>query len=95
MPERLAELIGQIKQGQQYLLVSERKQPLKARWASDKITEWRRIAEVSCAEDGRGKTLNDRCGTAASRLLNAGLILAEIANDKGWSLRHKGNGNEH
>ncbi|HID30406.1 MAG TPA: site-specific integrase, partial [Desulfobacterales bacterium] len=53
--ERLAELIDQTPQGQQYLLVSETKQPLTARWASNKITEWRRVAEVPLSEDGREK----------------------------------------
>ncbi len=93
--ERLAELIDQTPQGQQYLLVSERKQPLTARWASNKITEWRRVAEVPRAEDGREKTLNDTRGTAATRLLNAGLTLAEIANYMGWSIRYAANVIEH
>lgn len=93
--ERLAELIDQTPQGQQFLLVSERKQPLTARWASNKITEWRRVAEVSRAEDGREKTLNDTRGTAATRLLNAGLTLAEIANYMGWSIRYAANVIEH
>jgi len=93
--ERLAELIDQTPQGQQYLLVSETKQPLTARWASNKITEWRRVAEVPLSEDGREKTLNDTRGTAATRLLNAGLTLAEIANYMGWSIRYAANVIEH
>jgi integrase len=86
--ERLAELIDQTPQGQQFLLVSETGRPLSARWASNKITEWRRIAGVLPAEDGREKTLSDTRGTAATRLLNAGLTLAEIANYMGWSVRY-------
>ena len=86
--DRLAELIDQTPQGQQFLLVSETGRKLSARWASNKITEWRRIAEVPKADDGREKTLSDTRGTAATRLLNAGLTLAEIANYMGWSVRY-------
>ena len=37
---------------------------------------------------GREQRLQDCRGTAATRLLNAGLSLSEIANHLGWSLRH-------
>lgn len=88
---KLAEIVDNTPQGQEFLLVSERKRPLSARWASNKITEWRRVANVPLSEDGREKTLNDTRGTAATRLLNAGLTLAEIANYMGWSIRYAAN----
>lgn len=34
-------------------------------------------------------------GTAATRLLNAGLGLSQIANHMGWSIRHAANVIEH
>lgn len=92
---RLAELIDQTPQGQQFLLVSDTGRPLTARWASNKITEWRRTAKVPHTEDGREKKLNDTRGTAATRLLNAGLTLAEIATYMGWSVRYAANVFEH
>ncbi len=38
---------------------------------------------------------NCNCATAATRLLNAGLSLSEIANHMGWSIRHAANVIEH
>jgi cyanate lyase len=46
-------------------------------------------------DDGREKTLNDMRGTAATRLLNAGLSLAEISNYMGWSIRYASTVIEH
>lgn len=89
--EGLERLINETPHGQSRLLVGEKGGDLSARWASNKITEWRRIAGVSKAEDGREKTLHDTRGTAATRLLNAGLSLAEIANYLGWSIRYAAN----
>ena len=93
--QRLGEIIDQTPQGQQCLLVAERGGRLTARWASNQITKWRRIAKVSLAEDDREKTLNDTRGTAATKLLNAGLTLAEISNYMGWSIRYAANVIEH
>ena len=59
------------------------------------ITRWRRIANVSHADDGREKSLNDTRGTAATKLLNAGPSLAQIANFMGWSVRYAANVIEH
>ena len=87
--------IDQTPQGQQFLLVAERGEKVSARWASNQITKWRRLADVSLSEDGREKTLNDTRGTAATKLLNAGLTLAEIANYMGWSVRYAANVIEH
>ncbi|MEP0208805.1 MAG: site-specific integrase [Paracoccaceae bacterium] len=92
---RLGEIIDQTPQGQQFLLAGERLPRVSARWASNQITKWRRIANVALSEDGREKTLNDTRGTAATKLLNAGLTLAEISNYMGWSIRYAANVIEH
>lgn len=92
---RLAKIIDATPEGQQMLLVSQRGLPLTKRWASNQITKWRRLAKVPAMDDGREKTLNDMRGTAATRLLNAGLTLAEIANYMGWSIRYASTVIEH
>ena len=56
---------------------------------------WREKAGVPKSEDGREKTLQHMRGTAATRLLNAGLSLSEIAAHIGWSVRHAANVIEH
>lgn len=58
--------------------------------ASEGIRQWRDKAGLS--SDLR---LYDARGTAATRLLNAGLSLAEIANHMGWSIRFAANVIEH
>lgn len=93
--DRLAKIIDETPKGQQLLLVSHQGQPLTKRWASNQITKWRRLAEVPAMDDGREKTLNDMRGTAATRLLNAGLSLAEISNYMGWSIRYASTVIEH
>lgn len=58
--------------------------------ASEGLRQWR--DEVGLRRDLR---LQDCRGTAATRLLNAGLSLSEIANHMEWSLRHAANVIEH
>lgn len=58
--------------------------------ASEGLRQWRDKAGLS--SDLR---LQDCRGTAATRLLNAGLSLSEIANHMGWSIRHAANVIEH
>lgn len=58
--------------------------------ASEGVRQWRDKAGLS--DDLR---LYDARGTAATRLLNAGLSLAEIANHMGWSVRYAANVIEH
>lgn len=54
--------------------------------ASEGVRQWRDKAGLS-----RDLRLYDARGTAATRLLNAGLSLAEIANHMGWSVRYAAN----
>ncbi|MFT6649933.1 tyrosine-type recombinase/integrase [Pseudophaeobacter arcticus] len=58
--------------------------------ASEGVRQWRDKAKLS--DDLR---LYDARGTAATRLLNVGLTLAQIANHMGWSVRYAGNVIEH
>ncbi len=58
--------------------------------ASEGLRQWRDKAGLS--SDLR---LQDCRGTAATRLLDAGLSLAEIANHMGWSIRNAANVIEH
>jgi len=93
--ETLEKLISETGDGQETLLVSERGQPLSARWASNQITKWRREAQIPPWIDGREKTLSDTRGTAATRLLNADLSLRQIAVLMGWSVRYAAQVIEH
>lgn len=47
------------------------------------------------SEDGRDKALHDTRGTAATKMLNARLSLAKIANDMGRSVRCAPRGNQY
>ncbi|WP_323035499.1 hypothetical protein [Pararhodobacter sp.] len=47
------------------------------------------------ANPSKDLRLYDARGTAATRLLNSGLTLAEIANHMGWSVRYAANVIEH
>lgn len=58
--------------------------------ASEGVRQWRDKAQLS--SDLR---LYDARGTAATKLLNNGLSLAEIANHMGWSIRYAANVIEH
>jgi len=58
--------------------------------ASEGLRQWRNKASLS-----RDLRLQDCRGTAATRLLSAGLSLSEIANHMGWSIRNAANVIEH
>ncbi len=82
----LRQLIDETPAGQLVLLVNDRNKPLKPTSASRAITRYRdRIAEKLRDPTLR---LQDTRGTAATRLLRAGLGLNQIANHMGWSLRY-------
>jgi integrase len=54
--------------------------------ATEGVRQWRDKSRLS-----RELRLYDARGTAATRLLNAGLSLAEISNHMGWSVRFAAN----
>jgi integrase len=70
------------------ILVSERGKPLTPHRASEGLRQWRDKAGLTPEAVGHDLRLQDCRGTAATRLLNAGLTLKEIAMHMGWSLRH-------
>lgn len=70
------------------ILVSDRGQPMTNRHASDSLRYWRNKAGFTPESLGYDLRLQDTRGTAATRLLNAGLELAHIASHMGWSVRY-------
>ena len=56
--------------------------------ASEGLRQWRDKANLTPEALGYDLRLQDTRGTAATRLLNAGLSLGEIASHMGWSVRH-------
>ena len=63
--------------------------------ASEGLRQWRDKAGMTPASLGYDLWLQDARGTAATRLLNAGLTLAQIASHMGWSVRHASQVIEH
>lgn len=69
------------------ILVSARGQPLTAHRASEGLRQWRDKAGLTPEALGYDLRLQDARGTAATRLLNAGLSLKKMAQHMGWGLR--------
>ncbi|WP_152463679.1 tyrosine-type recombinase/integrase [Roseivivax sp. THAF30] len=88
--ETLARVIDATPRDQMLILTNARGNQLTPHRASEGLRQWRDKAGLS--EDLR---LQDCRGTAATRLLDAGLSLSEIASHMGWSLRHAANVIEH
>ncbi|WP_237401087.1 tyrosine-type recombinase/integrase [Rhodovulum sulfidophilum] len=86
----LAEVIDTTPAGRLLILTNASGNALSPHRASEGVRQWRDKAKLS--DDLR---LYDARGTAATRLLNAGLSLAEIANHMGWSVRYAANVIEH
>ncbi len=86
----LAEVIDSTPKNRLLILTYAGGKPLTPHRASEGVRQWRDKAKLS--DDLR---LYDARGTAATRLLNAGLSLAEIANHMGWSVRYAANVIEH
>ena len=86
----LAEVIDTTPKDQLVILTNASGGQLTEHRSSEGLRQWRDKAGLS-----RELRLQDCRGTAATRLLNAGLSLSEIANHMGWSLRHAANVIEH
>ena len=86
----MAQVIDTTPAGRLLILVNATGKALTPHRASEGVRQWRDKARLS--DDLR---LYDARGTAATRLLNAGLSLAEIANHMGWSVRYAANVIEH
>lgn len=86
----LAEVIDSTPKNRLLILTNASGEALTPHRASEGVRQWRNKAKLS--DDLR---LYDARGTAATKLLNAGLSLAEIANHMGWSIRYAANVIEH
>jgi integrase len=86
----LAAVIDATPKDRLLILTNATGNPLTEHRASEGLRQWRDKAGLSA--DLR---LQDTRGTAATRLLHAGLSLSEIANHMAWSLRHAANVIEH
>lgn len=86
----LAKVIDTTPRDQLLILTNASGNQLTEHRASEGLRQWRDKAGLS-----RDLRLQDCRGTAATRLLNAGLSLSEIANHMGWSIRHAANVIEH
>lgn len=86
----LAGVIDTTPRDQLLILTNASGNQLTEHRASEGLRQWRNKAGLS-----RDLRLQDCRGTAATRLLDAGLSLSQIASHMGWSLRHAGNVIEH
>ena len=86
----LAEVIDATPSDRMLILTNASGGQLTEHRASEGLRQWRDKMGLS-----RDLRLQDCRGTAATRLLNAGLSLSEIANHMGWSIRHAANVIEH
>lgn len=81
---RMAELIDATPASQTRLIVNKAGHPYKhENYLGDAVSEWR--DQIKLRKELR---LYDARGTAATRLLEAGADLKEIATHMGWSLKH-------
>jgi site-specific recombinase XerD len=84
----MAELLDATPKDRILILLSERGKPLTTHRASEGLRQWRDKVGLTPENLGYDLRLQDARGTAATRLLRAGLSLSEIAAFMGWSLRH-------
>jgi integrase len=89
----LRKLLDATPADQSVLLVNDRGSPLNAVSASRAIARYRERIKQQMSDPSL--RLQDTRGTAATRLLRAGLALNQIANHMGWSLRYAASVIEH
>ena len=85
--EKMADVIDATPQDQLLILTNASGQALTEHRASEGLRQWRDKAGLSPDKIGYAPRLNDARGTAATRLLRAGLSLAQISACMGWSIR--------
>lgn len=86
----LAKVIDATPRNRLLILTNANGNQLTEHRASEGLRQWRDKAKLN-----RDLRLQDCRGTAATRLLNAGLSLSEIASHMGWSIRNAANVIEH
>lgn len=81
---RMAALIAELPEGQERILVNQSGEPYQhENYLGDAVTTWRDKLKLR-----KELRLYDTRGTAATRLLEAGAELKEIATHMGWSIKH-------
>lgn len=94
--QRLGKILDSTPKDRMLFLVGDRGQALTAESASKAVSRWRdRNDKLQVGAKGYDLRLYDARGTAATRLLNAGLGLRDIAVHMGWSLRYASTVIEH
>lgn len=88
--EALAAVIDGAPAGREFILATEKGHRWTPRYASQKIKDYRNKAGLTEEKVGYALRLQDCRGTAATRLLEAGAGLFEIATVTGWSVRYAG-----
>ena len=84
LTQRMGDLIDSLPADQPRIIVNQRGQPYQhENYLGDAVSDWRDRLKIR--SDLR---LYDARGTAATRLLEAGAELKEIATHMGWSLKH-------
>lgn len=82
--DAMAVLIAQTPEGQEHLIVNKRGEPYKhENYLGDAVSSWRDSLKIRSE-----LRLYDARGTAATRLLESGAELREIATHMGWSIKH-------
>lgn len=84
----MAEVLDATPRDRLLILVNAGGKPLTEHRASEALRQWRDKAGLTPQALGYDLRLQDARGTAATRLLSAGLSLSQIASHMGWSLRH-------
>lgn len=87
----MAAVIAETPADQMLILTNASGEPLTEHRISEGLRQWRDKAGLTEAALGYSLRLYDTRGTAATRLLNHGLTLKEIAQHMGWSLRTAAN----
>ncbi|MGC5198230.1 tyrosine-type recombinase/integrase [Aphanothece microscopica] len=83
----MTKVVQETPDGQMLILTNASGEPLTEHRVSEGLRQWRDKAGLDEKTLGYSLRLYDTRGTAATRLLNAGLTLKEIAQHMGWSLR--------
>ncbi len=85
--QAMVKIIDEIPDDRLLILVNASRRALTEHRASEGLRQWRDKAGLLPDAIGCDLRLNDARGTAATRLLRAGLSLAQIAPCMGWSIR--------
>ncbi|HBD92118.1 MAG TPA: hypothetical protein DC061_16930 [Gemmobacter sp.] len=94
---RMAELLDRMPEGRDRVLVNKGGEPYQhENYLGDAVSTWRDKLKIRAADPAdRRPRLYDARGTAATRLLQAGAEMKEIATAMGWSIKQASEVIEH